>query len=266
MPSAGGLGNRYADGLATLCAFEAHGLAALGWLASAVAVRMSPERMGYWTRRLWRNIGILTVALVPYLAVMQVIASSDGRQLLYRLSMATGYASVVLIAGAMLIGPWRVRRGRPAPASTDLRRDVGIWGAVFGIAHVVTGLQVHFAGKFWKYFLYPDGDHRIPLRHDLFGLANWTGLAAGLMLVVLLVISNDLSLRALGTKRWKSWQRWTYWMAALTVAHALAYQIPTKHHAPWIAAFLLVTVFVLVLQLDGRRRYLARRVERESSM
>lgn len=223
---------------------------------------MSPERAGYRTRRLRRNLGILGVALVVHLAVMSAVASSDGRQLLYRLSMATGYVSVVLIAWALSIGPWRVRRGRPAPASTDLRRDVGIWAGVFGLAHVVTGLQVHFAGKFWKYFVYPDGDHVIPLRHDLFGFANWTGLVAGLLLLLLLLISNDISLRTLGTGRWKSWQRWTYWMAALTVAHALAYQIPTRNHAPWIAAFLLVTVIVLAVQLDGRRRYLARRAER----
>jgi sulfoxide reductase heme-binding subunit YedZ len=209
-------------------------------------------------RRLGRNVGIFAVALVVHLAVMQAVASPDGRELIYRLSMATGYVSVVLIAWAMLIGPWRVRRGRPAPASTDLRRDVGIWGAVFGLAHVVTGLQVHFAGAFWKYFVYPEGDHRIPLRHDLFGFANWTGLAATLVLVLLLAISNDAALRALGTKRWKSWQRWTYWAAALTVAHALAYQVETRHFGWWIAAVLLLTIVVLIMQLDGRRRMLAR--------
>jgi methionine sulfoxide reductase heme-binding subunit len=213
----------------------------------------------YWVRRLARNAGILAVALVVHLAVMQAVASSDGRELVYRSSMATGYVSVVLIAWAMLIGPWRVRRGRPAPASTDLRRDVGIWGAVFGLAHVVTGLQVHFAGAIWKYFVYPDGDHRIPLRHDLFGFANWTGLAATLVLVLLLAISNDAALRALGARRWKSWQRWTYWAAALTVAHALAYQVETRHFGWWIAAVLLLTVIVLVMQLDGRRRYQLRR-------
>jgi methionine sulfoxide reductase heme-binding subunit len=216
-------------------------------------------------RRLGRNAGILAVALVVHLAVMREVASPDGRDLIYRLSMATGYVSVVLIAWAMLIGSWRVRRGRPAPASTDLRRDVGIWGGVFGLAHVVTGLQVHFGGKFWKYFIYPDGDHRIPLRHDLFGFANWTGLAAALVLVLLLAISNDFSLRTLGTRRWKSWQRWTYWAAALTVAHALAYQIETRHLGRWIAAMVLVTMIVLVMQLDGRRRMLARSAGRSAS-
>ena len=224
---------------------------------------MSPASGGYWTRRLARNLAILGVALVVHLVV--VTQTSDSPQLMYRLSMATGYVSVVLIAWAMLIGPWRVRRGRPAPASTDLRRDVGIWGGVFGLAHVVTGLQVHFGGAFWKYFVYPDGDHRIPLRYDLFGFANWTGLAATLVLVMLLAISNDASLRALGTRRWKSWQRWTYWAAALTVVHAAAYQIETRQLGRWVVAMVLVTVVVLAMQLDGRRRVRARAADRDAS-
>ena len=219
---------------------------------------------GYWTRRLGRNIGIVAVALVVHLVV--VTATSDSRQLMYRLSMATGYASVALIAWALMIGPWRVRQGRPAPASTDLRRDVGIWGGIFGLAHVITGLQVHMGGKFWKYVLYPEGDHRIPLRHDLFVFANWTGLAATLVLVMLLSISNDVSLRALGTQRWKSWQRWTYWAAVLTVAHAIGYQIVASQQRRWVALFAVITVIVLWVQLDGRRRFLARRVSRESSV
>jgi sulfoxide reductase heme-binding subunit YedZ len=224
---------------------------------------MSPAISGYWARRIGRNIGILAVALVVHLVV--VTATSDSRQLMYRLSMATGYASVALIAWALTIGPWRVWRGRPAPASTDLRRDVGIWGGVFGLAHVVTGLQVHMGGQFWKYFIFPDGDHLIPLRYDLFGFANWTGLAATLVLLMLLSISNDASLRALGTRRWKSWQRWTYWAAALTVAHAIGYQISASQQRRWMALFALITLIVLGVQLDGRRRYLARRVARESS-
>lgn len=213
---------------------------------------MSPARSGYWTRRFARNVAILGVALAIHLVVVTAVSGSPG--MMYRLSMATGYVSVALIAWAMTIGPWRVSRGRPAPASTDLRRDVGIWGGVFGLAHVLTGLQVHFGGKFWNYFLYSDGDHRIPLRADVFGFANWTGLAAGLVLVLLLAISNDASLRALGTKRWKSWQRWTYGAAALTVAHALAYQIVADQEPRWMVLFSLITITVLAIQLDGRRR------------
>ena len=212
---------------------------------------------GYWSRRIVRNIPILAVAAVVYFVVLE--ATADSTQVMYRLSMATGYASVALIAWAMLIGPWRVRRGRSAPVSTDLRRDTGVWGALFGLAHVITGLQVHMAGDFLKYFLHRDGSHAIPVRTDLFGFANWTGLAATVVLLMLLAISNDRSLRALGATRWKRWQRWTYAAAALIVAHTLAYQLPEKNHTAYVVAFALVVAAVLVLQLDGRRRVLARR-------
>ena len=228
--------------------------------ASALFGRMSPASSRYWTRRAMRNVGILGVALVIHLVVVTAVSNSPGT--MYRLSMATGYVSVALIGWAMLIGPWRVLRGRPAPASTDLRRDVGIWGALFGLAHVVTGLQVHFGGQFSKYFLNPDGGHPIPLRTDAFGFANWTGLAATLVLLLLLAISNDASLRALGTKRWKSWQRWTYGAAALTVAHGVAYQIVADQEPRWMVLLGLTTIAVLVFQLDGRRRMRARDASR----
>ena len=223
----------------------------------------SPIRSSYWTRRIARNLGIVALATVVHLAV--VTLTNDASQVMYRLSMSTGYASVVLIAWAMLIGPWRVRRGRPSPVSTDLRRDVGIWGGLFGIAHVVTGLQVHMGGKFWKYFIFPDGDHVVPVRYDLFGFANWTGLAATFVLLMLLAISNDASLRALGTKRWKRWQQWTYWAAALVVAHTIAYQVIERDHGWWMLAFVIVSVVVLAMQLAGRRRVLARSVDRDGS-
>jgi sulfoxide reductase heme-binding subunit YedZ len=216
----------------------------------------------YWTRRMARNAGILLFAAVVYFVVLE--ATSHSRQVMYRLSMATGYASVALIAWAMLIGPWRVRGGRTAPVSTDLRRDAGIWGALLGVFHVVTGLQVHMGGHFMKYFLYLDEKHAFPVRYDLFGFANWTGLAATVLLIMLLAISNDLSLRALGSKRWKTWQRWTYPTAVLIVAHTLAYQVPSKNHEIYIGAFVLVTAVVLWMQLDGRRRVLARGAGRPS--
>ena len=64
---------------------------------------MSPATSGYWTRRVSRNVGILAVALGVHLLVAE--ATSDARQVMYRLSMATGYASVVLIASH----PTRIR-------------------------------------------------------------------------------------------------------------------------------------------------------------
>ena len=217
---------------------------------------MAPLRIGYWTRRLRRNLAIVGLALVVYLIV--VTATSHSSQVMFRLSMATGYTSVVLIGWALLIGPWRVMRGRSAPVSTDLRRDVGIWGGLFGLAHVATGLFVHL-GDPLKYFFFRDQARRVPVRYDLFGFANWSGLAATLVLVLLLAISNDISLRRLGSRRWKAWQRWTYWAGALVVVHGLAYQWIEKGNNGWVYVFVPVVVIVAALQLHGRRRFLARR-------
>jgi len=219
---------------------------------------MAPLRIGYWPRRLLRNAGIVGLALVVYVVVVNVTSYSS--QVLFRLSMATGYTSVVLIGWALLIGPWRVMRGRSAPVSTDLRRDVGIWGGLFGLAHVATGLFVHL-GDPLKYFFFRDQARRVPVRYDLFGFANWVGLAATLLLLLLLLISNDISLRRLGSRRWKAWQRWTYWAGALIVAHGLAYQWIEKGNRGWVYVFVPVVLIVAGLQFDGRRRFLARRAQ-----
>ena len=90
---------------------------------------------------------------------------------LFWLSMATAYASLVLLALSLMIGPRNKLRGRPNPVSGYVRRDIGIWAGVLGIAHVVAGLQVHFRGKMWLYFLPPaDATYAFPLRIDAFGL------------------------------------------------------------------------------------------------
>jgi sulfoxide reductase heme-binding subunit YedZ len=222
---------------------------------------MTPLVSRYWSRRLARNVGILAGALAIHLRV--VTATNDSPQLMYRLSMATGYVSVALIGWAMCIGPWRVWRGRSAPVSTDLRRDVGIWGGLFGLAHVATGLFVHMGDPI-KYFVHRDG-RAMPIRYDLFGFANWSGLAATLVLLMLLAISNDASLRALGSRRWKRWQRWTYWAAALVVAHGLAYQWIEKGNGRWVYVFAVLTLAVLVMQLDGRRRFKKRATDRDAA-
>jgi sulfoxide reductase heme-binding subunit YedZ len=58
----------------------------------------------------------------------------------------------------------------------------------------------------------------------MFGLANYTGLIATLILVLLLATSNDWALRKLGTPQWKQLQRWNYACFGLTAIHTFAYQ------------------------------------------
>ena len=184
----------------------------------------------------------------------------DKPSFAFRASMATGYTSVFLIAAVLALGPYWLWRARPVPTSADLRRDLGIWGAMFGLLHVATGLFVHMRGDPWNYFIYRarDGAHAFPLRLDKFGMLNWVGLAATLLLVLLLAISNDWSLRTLGARRWKQLQRSTYVAGVLIVLHGVAFQLADRRGRSFIAVFAVTIVAVAFVQLDGRRRMRAR--------
>jgi DMSO/TMAO reductase YedYZ heme-binding membrane subunit len=130
---------------------------------------------------------------------------SVRRDVISRLSIATAYPALFLTAAAMLVGPWNVLRGRTNPVSSDLRRDLGIWAGIMALLHTGIGLNVHMRGRPWLYFI--DQHHRV--RYDLFGIGNDSGLLAAVLFLLLLAISNDLSLRRLGTRTWKLLQRWT---------------------------------------------------------
>jgi len=150
----------------------------------------------------------------------------------------------------MLVGPWNVLHGRRNPVSFDLRRDLGIWAGIMALLHTSIGINVHLRGRPWLYFI--DEHHNV--RHDLFGLGNDTGLLAALLFLLLLAISNDLSLRRLGARTWKSLQRWTYAAMALTLMHAVAYQFVEKRQMPYDALLWAISVATAVLQVAGWRR------------
>lgn len=174
-------------------------------------------------------------------------------------SFATAYPALALLAATLLVGPWNVLRRRQNPVSSDLRRDVGIWAGMVGVLHSAIGQCVHLRGRPWLYYVYGPWEHRhrFPLRHDLFGLANYTGAAAVLALIALLATSNDYALRALGTPRWKQLQRWNYAVFALTAVHAFSYQGIEKQRLPFVATVAVCVAMAAAMQTAGwisRRR------------
>ena len=156
------------------------------------------------------------------LAFFLLLPSPDT---IWRLSMGTAYAGLLFLAAALIIGPLNVLRGAPNPVSTYLRRDIiGIVAGLLALAHTIIGLLVHFRGDPIQYFFYRTRAGIGGLRYDLFGAANYVGLGASLLVLILLAISNNMSLRMVGAARWKSIQRWNYVGAILVVAHGLLYQ------------------------------------------
>lgn len=207
----------------------------------------SNPRLPYWQLRTGQHLAIALTTLA--LTSVFWLLFSGRRDFVSHVSIATAYPALFLTTTALVLGPWRVLRGRASPVSFDLRRDVGIWAGIMALLHTAFGLNVHLRGRMWLYFV--DEHHRV--RHDLFGFGNDTGAFAALAFLLLLAISNDLSLRRLGTRRWKSLQRWTYAAIVLTVLHGVAYQQIEKREVSYQVLLGAMAVAITGFQLAGWR-------------
>ncbi len=207
------------------------------------------QRKRFYRRLLEHHLPLLVLSGS---SVAGLYFSRPYRDVLSRASFATAYPALVLLSVTLLIGPWNVMRKRKNPVSSDLRRDIGIWAGILGIVHTAIGQCVHLRGRPWLYYIYgPNEHHQFPVRHDLFGVANYAGAAAVLLLCAGFATSNDFSLRALGTPRWKQLQRWNYAVFALTAAHGFAYQGIEKQQFSYVSIVAACVVVVLVFQTAG---------------
>jgi sulfoxide reductase heme-binding subunit YedZ len=179
----------------------------------------------------------------------------QGRVSTGLLTTVTGYVAMVLLALSLLIGPANLLLRRRTPVSSSLARDTGTWAAIYVVIHTVVGLLVHgrnpaSAWNFIDYFFLPDATPRA----DSFGLGNWTGLAALVLAVLLLAISNDRAMRELKAARWKDLQRLNYTLFVLTVLHAIFYGVLLRSiDSPFAITFILTVVVVLAGQAIGIR-------------
>jgi len=187
----------------------------------------------------------MSIAFAAYLLL-------PGQPALHRISIGTGYVGVIFLAAALIVGPLNTLRGVSNPLSTYLRRDIGIMADIVAVTHAIVGLQVHVCGDFVQYFFKrkPNGELGAIL-FDAFGIANHLGLIAVLIIVVLLVISNNVSLRKLGPRRWKGIQRYIYVAASLVAVHGLIYQIIERRQAAFIVALIAIAAAAATMQYLG---------------
>jgi methionine sulfoxide reductase heme-binding subunit len=173
------------------------------------------------------------------------------------LTIGLGYVSLIQLAGTLLIGPWQLMHTQSRnPVNINLRRDIGIWAAITGTLHVIFGFQVHLNGVILHYFFQP-GTWRPWL--NPFGASNVIGVGATLLLLLLLVLSNDISLRTLKGKRWKYIQRFNYVLFGAVVLHTFGYQFVVKRTLSVTVLVLVITLVVLICQAIGYRIYRAQR-------
>lgn len=167
------------------------------------------------------------------------------------LAIASGYLALFYLVVTLLIGPIQLFRKKQKrnPVNINLRRDIGIWTALIGIVHVISGFQVHLQGQILLYFFYDTADY-LP-RFNLFGTSNYLGLLATVVLLTLLVLSNDLTLRRLKARRWKNLQRLNYGLIILVVAHTIGYESLVNQGFRVQSFTLVLILLVLAFQVFG---------------
>lgn len=175
-----------------------------------------------------------------------------------RVSLVTAWLCFALLAAALCLGPWQaLRTGQPV-LNNLLRRDLGIWAALTGLAHLVVATTVVMQPNYFRAYITGPPENPLP------GWAGWIGTASilagylvGLIFLLLLALSNNRSLRRLGAPRWKRLQRAAAVAFFLTVAHGVIFQVIEGRTRGWLAGLVVVSAAVLVLRWRARRAVVA---------
>lgn len=171
-----------------------------------------------------------------------------------QLSFATAWICLVYMAVALVIGPVTARRRGSAPLNNYLRRDVGIWCALTGLAHFFLGVDQSMNPVYLARYVTTDQGLVAPeVAQQFFTWGSIAGLVVAVIILVPLCISSDFMLRRLGPVWWKRLQRTAVWAFGFTIAHGLAFQLLESRSAAWIALLVGLSLAVIALRLSGRR-------------
>ena len=170
------------------------------------------------------------------------------KDLITLITDVSGYIAIVLLSISLIIGAINVVMKRKNPVSSYFRRDIGISGGILAIIHSITGLFVHMRGNMWQYFSVQTSTG-YKIRLDDFGIANYTGLLSALLVVALIVTSNDYFILKLRAKKWKNFQRLSYLMFILAIIHVVYYRL--NNPGLVYSFYLPMVACVLALQISG---------------
>ena len=165
--------------------------------------------------------------------------------------IALGYLCLFLTGVTLVIGPLNLLRRRRNPVNIFLRRDLGIWAGITGCLHVLFVVRGNFHdNQILLFFLRRDA-HGYTLLLTIYGLSNDLGLLATLCLLLLLALSNMVTLRWLKGKRWKWLQRSTYLLALLALAHTFGFELLNLRGSLWSGVIIIFSTLVLACQAGG---------------
>ncbi len=158
------------------------------------------------------------------------------------LEVGLAYVSLLFIILTLLIGPLKLAQYRRVPLNLDSRRDIGMWAAATSVVHVALILWGRNFGGNLAYFFG---------QFTWFGLVNYLGLFASIIMLGLLLISNDWCLRRLRGPRWKALQRLNYILFVLVVIHTLGFENIWVRGWGIASVVIALTALTLIAQMIG---------------
>jgi methionine sulfoxide reductase heme-binding subunit len=194
----------------------------------------------------------LPLLLLVFIVTLFFYVYRGNRNIITFITQATGYVSIIVLSASLILGTINLLLKIRNPVSTYFRRDISIVGGSLAVLHSVTGLFVHLRGKTWLYFL-NETDHGYSIRLDNFGLANYSGLLSALIIMFLLIISNDYFLKKLNPSNWKNLQRLSYLMYILIIIHCYYYRIGKENLNLIYLFYLPLILIILTFQVIGIR-------------
>jgi len=182
-----------------------------------------------------------------------------------RFSIVSAYLCLGLLCAGLAIGPIRaIRTGRPS-INIYLRRDIGIWAALIALLHLVIATALSMTPEYMAAFVdIFDIPPSQAIRAALFAWSTITGFLVGIVLLILLALSNDMAMRWLGLRWWKRLHRMSYLAFALTIFHGLAFQTLESRNRALIALVIVASLAVLGLQMTGYR-FFARKSDQRNA-
>jgi DMSO/TMAO reductase YedYZ heme-binding membrane subunit len=135
-----------------------------------------------------------------------------------------------------------------------LRRDLGVWAALTGLAHLVVATGVVMQPAYFRAYITGPPENPLP------GWAGWIGTLSivagylvGLLFLMLLALSNNRSLTRLGPARWKQLQRAAVPVLFLTIPHGMFFQVIEGRTGGWLAGLVVMAAAILGLRWRARR-------------
>ena len=167
------------------------------------------------------------------------------------LSLGTGYVSLILLVVTLSIGTLNLILKRKNSVNLNFRRDVGVWCGLTGVFHGLISFTLYNSGNLLSYFLTKTANGSYSLDFNLNALSNVIGVLAFLIMLVLLVTSNNLSMRYLKGKSWKFVQRFNYPLFIVVVVHTIGYVVLNVRESVFTFLLVALVIFTILAQLIG---------------